>query len=292
MLKDAAAKIVYQLPFIRRLKQRRDHLERVNAELESRLSRLLVFIASSYYAVSGSKLDELLAYFAVRKVVGFDKIRLGDAHDGGYIMLDDLSSVSQAYSLGIGGNVSWDLAMAQRGIAILQYDFSIKAPPANHALFKFHSTKIENIRDIGIQTESNLILKIDIEGSEWKFFCSASSDDLKSFNQILVEFHGFERYYEPEWQAYALGALAKLNQTHQIIHIHANNFTPPYQIGEMQVPWMIELTYVLKSKYQFTDTDESFPGPLDQPTIPGTTDIPLDPLLKHAEHLRTSRPVG
>ncbi|MBR1579098.1 MAG: hypothetical protein IJ668_01145 [Selenomonadaceae bacterium] len=38
-------------------------------------------------------------------------IRLGRAHDGGYVMLDDFSGVKNAYSAGISNDVSWDVSL-------------------------------------------------------------------------------------------------------------------------------------------------------------------------------------
>lgn len=54
----------------------------------------LIFSADYY--------KELQKLLHIAKVEGFDLVRTGCKHDGGYIMLDDLHAGDTAYSLGIG----------------------------------------------------------------------------------------------------------------------------------------------------------------------------------------------
>jgi hypothetical protein len=71
------------------------------------------------------------------KAAGFSKIRVGRQNDGGYVMLDDFSGISAAYSLGISDDVSWDLQMADHGMTIYMYDHTIPALPASHSRFRW-----------------------------------------------------------------------------------------------------------------------------------------------------------
>ncbi len=62
--------------------------------------------------------------------VRFSKIRIGNQPgDGGYVMVADWEDVVGAVSIGIGGDVSWDLAIAERGIDVYQYDHTVASPP-------------------------------------------------------------------------------------------------------------------------------------------------------------------
>ncbi|MGB8982107.1 MAG: DUF6492 family protein, partial [Anaerolineales bacterium] len=54
------------------------------------------------------------------KVVGYKKKRFGSPHDGGYVMLDDITGIKAVFSLGIAGNVDWDMEMANRSIPVYQ----------------------------------------------------------------------------------------------------------------------------------------------------------------------------
>ena len=232
--------------------------------------------AERHLARDRGKLDEIFSYLTPRKVVGFDKRRTGADEDGGYVMLDDFARVTQAYSLGISDDVSWDLDMAKLGIPVRQFDYSVEGPPVTNPLFTFSQTKIEKVGDLGLSEGPGQILKIDIEGSEWEFLAHASPQDLAQFQQITGEFHDFDRYYEPGWQQTAVRAFRKLNETHQLIHLHGNNRSASFDTGRFRLPLALELSYVLKSSYTFEKTTESFPGPLDRPNDTAIPDFALN----------------
>src|SRR5262249_15949851 len=63
-----------------------------------------------------------LALLEPCSVEGIKKIRMGAEHDCGFVMLNDFAGISKALSLGIGWDVSWDLAVAERGIPVFQFD--------------------------------------------------------------------------------------------------------------------------------------------------------------------------
>ena len=241
---------------------------------------LRLLSAEMYFPRLGSNLLSLVSCMKPQSVVGHEKIRIGKDGDGGYVMLNDFGSVSGAYSLGIADEVSWDLEMAKRGIRVEQFDYSIDRSPVENPLFVFSKKKIETTKDILREPQKGRILKIDIEGSEWNFFEQASVEEMKSFVQIVGEFHYFSLYYKPDWQAKALRALQKLSQTHQLIHIHGNNGGEVFWADHQPFPDLIELSFVLRSEYQFQEAKESFPGSHDSPNLPAKADIALDPILK------------
>ena len=168
-----------------------------------------------------------------KKVVGKHKIRIGNKGDGGYVLLDDFDNITIAYSLGISNEVSFDKELADRNIDIFMYDHTIKNLPYKNP--KFHWKKIrltgrttikkenmksldELISDNGHSHEQNMILKFDIESSEWELFKSLSSNNLKQFKYIVGEFHFTDseniNYYK---------ILKKIQNTHQVFHLHCNN---------------------------------------------------------------------
>lgn len=55
------------------------------------------------------------------------------------MMLDEFTrkKIDAAYGFGIGGNVSWDESMAERGIDVFMYDHSIENPPRHNGKFHF-----------------------------------------------------------------------------------------------------------------------------------------------------------
>jgi hypothetical protein len=222
-------------------------------------------------------LEKLLGMLAPNRAEGVAKVRVGGRHDGGYVMLDDFRGVTGAYSLGIGPDVAWDLAIAGRGIPVWQYDPTVYGPPVSHPLFTFEPWRIEarddasrQIVSLGSLIEQNghegndLILKMDIEGAEWGVFAGIDPDRLKVFRQILVEFHSLNRVVEADWLEVATKALANLSHHHQAVHVHGNNLARILVAGDFRMTESFEVTFARRNAYRLVVTDEAFPGPLDR----------------------------
>jgi len=222
-------------------------------------------------------LEKLLGMLAPQRAEGVFKIRVGGRHDGGYVMLDDFREIAGAYSLGIGPDVAWDLAMARRGIPVWQYDPTVTGPPVSHPLFRFQPWRIGAHDDAERQIVSlvrlieqnghagaDLILKIDIEGAEWDVFAAIDPDRLRVFRQILVEFHSLSRVVEADWLEVARRALANLSRHHQVVHVHGNNLSRIIVAGDFRMTDSFEVTFARRDAYRLADTDETFPGPWDR----------------------------
>lgn len=209
--------------------------------------------------------------------VGINKVRIGRKADGGYVMLNDFSGVDGAISLGINDEDSWDVDIMNRGIAVHQYDNTIERPPTSDSRLTFFREKISSSIESGTSSIDDavgriggrkLILKCDIEGSEWDVFASTSSDTLKKFSQIACEFHGFGSIADDASFAKIEMALRNINRQFRPIHIHANNSGPWMIICGVPFPSVIEVTYANRSMYEFKETQEIFPTDLDYPNAP------------------------
>ena len=231
-------------------------------------------------------LARLLACMAPSRAEGVKKRRYGSRFDGGYIMLDDFEGITGAFSLGIGSNVKWDLAMAEKGLPVWQYDHTVNGPPTQHPKFQFNKVRIgvkeEEVTPtttlpamIASQAAGEMILKIDIEGDEWEVFAQIDPDQLKIFRQILVEFHDFPKIADPVWRERAMTALDHLGRHHGVVHVHGNNFAPTLTAGDIRISNGLEVTYVRKDAYRLIPTNETFPGPCDRPNNPFYPDTPL-----------------
>lgn len=224
----------------------------------------------------------LLRAFAVMRCTGVPKARFGRIGDGGYVHLDDVAGLDAAISLGIAGEVSWDLAMAAHGLEVYQFDNSIDRPPV--AAPKFHFTRAtvgrkglslaRIVADTGVDP-ARTILKIDIEGAEWDLLADAPDDLLARFPQIVCEFHALcsDEFFLNV--AARMAVLDRLNAHHRVIHIHGNNFSGVRLIGSLAVPDVLEVTYASRTRYEFTESDETFPTALDAPNDPGVPEILL-----------------
>ena len=220
------------------------------------------------------RLRQMLSSLRPLRAVGFDKIRVGRAHDGGYVMLDDFSGIGTAFSCGIGGDCSWDSMIAGRGIPVHQFDHTVEGSPQPDPLFTFHKLAVAGQSGDGRITIPQIasmagsqrsILKLDIEGHEWPALMDMKKADLSPFAQIVVEFHrlryadrtnALERYEK---------TLRNLAEGFQCVHVHGNNAAPYVVLCNIPLPDVLEVTFASRARYRFAETDEIFPTPLDMP---------------------------
>lgn len=207
---------------------------------------------------------------------GYPIVRIGRENDGGYVMLDDFPG-GVAYSFGIAGDVSWDRDMASRGYDLFMYDHTIDGLPEENPRFHWeklgiadgrtHDDRLKTLEELisrnGHEGKRNMILKMDVEGAEWGFLEAVSSGTLSQFSQIVFEFHDMT---SPEDEDAVLDALRKLNATHQLIHLHANNFGNYVVSGGKNFASVLEASYVLRENYRLEEIDDVIlPLDIDSP---------------------------
>lgn len=245
--------------------------------LESTLQRNLLSMEDQKRSAEYQFISRMRSLFPVQQVVSEkDFVRIGRNRDGGYLMLDDFSERNVAYSIGIADDVSWDQGMVDRGFDVYMYDHTIdslpyenekfhyfknglgaKADPATPLLKTLQQLMTEN----GHMDRYGMIFKIDIEGAEWDFLNEVDAELLSHFSQIVFEFHNliFSQYEDR-----IKTAMEKLNKTHQLVHLHPNNYGGYLQIGGKVLPELIEGTYLLRSEYSFTKEPLTFPTAQDE----------------------------
>jgi hypothetical protein len=121
----------------------------------------------------------------------------------------------------------------------------------------------------------DIILKMDIEGSEWDVLDNSSSESLSKLSQIICEFHGLGRLYEAPFHARALRVFHNLAQQFAVIHVHANNNGDMCNLANVAVPSTLEITFANRARYSFVESNETFPTPLDAPNRPDLAEIRL-----------------
>ena len=230
--------------------------------------------------------NELQDLLTISRAEEFDLVRVGRDYDGGYIMLDDLPG-GIAYSFGISTDVSWDKDMASRGYDVFMYDHTIDGLPEENP--RFHWSKLgisdgtsqddrlktleELITANGHEGERNMILKMDVEGAEWGFLETAKPETLAQFSQMTFEFHDMTNPQDPER---VLSSLRKINATHQLVHLHANNFSGYITADGKNFASVLEASYVLRGKHKFSsDYDVMLPLEIDSPNSRSYPEIVL-----------------
>jgi len=213
--------------------------------------------------------------------VGARFVRNGGENDGGYVMVNHGLNDTSVYNFGIGQEVTWDQAMANRGNTIYQFDHTIEQPPLVVGTTVFRraglgSTTTEMFVSLwdaltanGDQDRNDLILNIDIEGGEWDILPALLVRDLAPFSQIVIELHDLLRFVTlSDFQAKVVASLSSLFRTHQIVHLHANNWGARGIAGNVMGYDVLELTLLRKSDWMFETYRRTLPLDLDRPNAP------------------------
>ena len=228
-----------------------------------------------------------LALISPVAVLNKPKRRVGGPNDGGYVMLDDLDGIGVCYSLGVGPDVSWDLEMAERGALVLQYDHTVENAPAMHPNFRHFKIGITHddslapemkrldtlLHENGHADRDDMLLKIDIEGYEWDSLEVLHTSTFANFRQIVAEFHGMRMLEIESFRQRAHRLFSTIRRTHEVIHVHGNNFAGMSVVKGIPIADCIELTFANRKYHSFVPCHERFPGNLDSPNDPNRLDL-------------------
>ena len=223
-------------------------------------------------------------------------VRVGPKEDGGYVIADGFD-YDLFISCGIANDIRFEEAFLDiHKIKCIAFDGTIKTFPRNRNTMEWvpknigflNTDKTTNLKEY-IQTNKKIFLKMDIEGSEFNWLDSMTETELDNFSQIVLEVHW-------PFDIYRMNMLKKLNKTHYIIHIHANNYCdkdiPKHlpsgrtydgtitinndKIPQIKLPEVFEVTYINKKRcdYSLVEMKEiKFPTILDYPNNPNANDI-------------------
>lgn len=197
-------------------------------------------------------------------------IRFGPEGDGGYLIPDDLDGISACFSPGVSSISGFEKDCAARGIKCYLADASVNAPIEAHPLFEFTKKFLGDHTRQGFITlqnwvdqssedpESDLLMQMDIEGFEYEVFASASSDLIARFRIIVVEFHSLDIFDKTK-----RSVLKKILETHSCVHLHPNNCLPIIKLLDLQVPPIMEFTFLRNDRFQSYSYRRDFPHTLD-----------------------------
>ena len=210
--------------------------------------------------------------------VGVTFKRFGRDHDGGYVMVDDLTSNDFLISMGIANDVSFEQDLSALIKGSHMYDFSISNLPStvpNGSLFREKVGADSRHIFSKVRPGTDIILKVDIEGSEWELFRRLPSSDLLRCRQIVMEIHW--AIVNPYISApnMPVEVLEKLSDTHQLVVAHPNNYGSIVMVDGVRVPQVIELTWLRRESYTFLN---------EQPDVV-RFQMPNNPLAKEIEDI-------
>lgn len=232
--------------------------------------------------------EALYDAFTPVKISNCELKRFGNVNDGGYLMCGNLlSAAATAYSYGINGDDAWGCDVsALFKIPVHQYDcFNTNRPTCASALGRFHDECIGPERatidhrpfdTFANHVEKNgdagrrLVVKMDVEGSEWRSLAGAPEDVLDAIDQMAVEFHEVEH-------ASFLDTTQRLSEFFYVAHVHHNNYgcRPGFD------PFPGHVFEVLFVNKRIAVADPSVtargPSPLDAPNTPALPDCQAAP---------------
>jgi hypothetical protein len=128
-----------------------------------------------------------------------------------------------------------------------------------------------NIKNL-LNSSDKIFLKMDIEGSEYKFFEEITANEINNISQMVIEFHSTHENIAGSWDERKKNCFKKILKTHDLIHLHSNNYAP--LIDNQIIPQTIELTYVHKKyiKNDYKLNNKPLPTHLDNPNNPNIPD--------------------
>jgi hypothetical protein len=209
--------------------------------------------------------------------VGKAMIRLGSENDGGYLVPDELDGITACFSPGVDKTTDFERDCAKHGMKLFLADLSVEKTDlnlqtANYSFLKKH-IGVTNSKDFitmdewfkisQLGPEEDLLLQMDIEGCEYLSLIATSDEMLKRFRIIIVEFHDLHNLWEKDFFNQAEATFSKLLQNHTCVHLHPNNYAKILSLKGINIPNLIEFTFIRNDRIEAKTFQRNFPHKLD-----------------------------
>lgn len=210
--------------------------------------------------------------------VGKDLIRLGAKRDGGYLVPNDLVEIEACFSPGVSTVSEFEKDCFEKGMKIFLADKSVDNPRIglnknNYHFLKKHIGCYNNdefitldswINSSEMKKNADLMLQMDIEGSEYISIINTSDTSLKLFRIIVIEFHDLHKLWNKGFYEIASVCFEKILLNHTCVHIHPNNFEPINSYNGIEIPMAAEFTFIRNDRFSDKSPQKSFPHKLDK----------------------------
>ncbi len=240
------------------------------------------FVAPGFNVTSQTVPEDLMEL--IRKLrpqnCGMDLIRIGGAGDGGYLVPDDLDGIEYCFSPGVNTISDFENQLADRGIKSFLADYSVDAPPILRPELTFDKKFLGATNNDKFMTlpfwkdkylshyAEDLILQMDIEGSEYEVILNVPDDLLEQFRIVVIEFHFLQLLFEPIMFKILSACFEKLLKSFCVVHIHPNNCGDMVKRGNIEIPIGMEFTFLNKRRVSTQTPVHTFPNKLDMPNNP------------------------
>ena len=225
----------------------------------------------------GTETSDIINLIKSLRPVTTDKplVRLGPDGDGGYLVPDDLAGIKACFSPGVSNIAGFEKDCANLGMDVYMADKSINELPEAHSRFHFLKKFIAATNDNDYITldkwvnqamndqTCDLLLQMDIEGYEYETIYSLSDKLKNRFRIIVVEFHWMHLLWSKPFFDLSSHAFYKLLQTHSVVHVHPNNLGKTVKRNNIEIPELIEITFLRNDRIHSRQNTQTFPHELD-----------------------------
>jgi hypothetical protein len=220
---------------------------------------------------------------------GHPLVRIGPKADGGYLVPDDLDGIEACFSPGVGRTFAFESDLLARGIPSHLADASVPKPPGLPAGLTFDplflscrsGEQLVTLREWMSQhrpdSRGDFLLQMDIEGGEYTVLPSLDRETLARFRIVIVEFHRLPLLADPFLFRILSPAFEVLLEQFVPVHLHPNNVRPSRRVGDLEIPWTMEFTFLRRDRVRAGGPPPVFPHPLDADCVPGRPTVTLPP---------------
>lgn len=234
-------------------------------------------------------MEQLVIYHISRQ-----KIRIGRPYDGGYVVFDLQGGYDAIISGGIANDISFEKAvLGYHPVPCFAYDGTINHLPENDPRITFIRKNVGEVENETLsnlhgtlEPYSNVFMKIDIEGHEFRLFPTFSENQMKKIKQLVLEIHTpadiqlYPEYYKgllDITNEHMFSMLKKINRTHTLVHLHPNNGCKTHWVDGIMLPNVFECTFIrndfVHTKHPNT---ELIPLSIDMPNVPSLPIVLFD----------------
>ena len=221
---------------------------------------------------------------------GHKLVRVGGAGDGGYLIPDDVTEISECFSPGSNKLSNFESEIAQRWQIKSFICDSVEEKPSDLTAFQdfteaWVGPATDGERYISLshwveeksKSRKDLMLQMDIEGAEFLTVMASSTQLLRRFRIVVIELHflealknkwAFDQIYRPFFD--------KILKEFDVVHLHPNNCCGIWTYGDFEFPRIIELTLHRKDRSKHLRPRATTRNQLDEPCVGSNRDLSLD----------------
>jgi hypothetical protein len=242
---------------------------------------LLKFNVFSSRAKASAEIKELINKLKLIKTQ-FDLRRIGNRKgDGGYLLPDDFEGINYCFSPGVSDEFSFDGEILSMGIECFLADFYVEESPIKDSNVKFLKKFVSSFDDhkhINInrwiseninKDDGDGIMQMDIEGQEYEVINAFDTKNLNKFRILVIEFHDLHYLFDRFAFDIISNTFSKLLDNYRVVHIHPNNSGTVLSIGGIEIPNVMEFTFLRKDRVKTESKEVKFPHELDFNNVDG-----------------------